>query len=456
MGTTNTATSALSSLVNNGSLGTGLNVALLVSQTIQSESGPLNILQNHQSQLNAQTSALNNLNSDLSSLQTAVQNLTNVIGALNAQQVNSSDSTVLTATADTTAQQAVHNITVTSLATTASYYTNPAVLPATGSTPLATGGTFTVQAGSNSASVTIDNTNNTLTGLASAINGSTVGTAVAASVVQDSTGARLAIVSKSSGAAGDFTITDTGNSTGLNFTKPVTGTNASLTVDGVPISSSTNTVTGVLQGVTLSLLSAKPGSPVALGLQPDTTQATTAINQFVTAYNKVVGDLNSQFTVDSATGNAGVLASDSTLAIVQQQLFNAVNAVGSGSIANLASIGINTQQDGTLQVNSATLANSLASNFSAVQSFFQSSTSGVGQAFSSALTNLSDPTQGAVSLDLKGISLEQSALTDQISQVQFELSTEQQRLVTKYSQVNVILQQLPALQLQISQQLAGA
>ena len=454
MGITNTASTALSSLASNGNLGTGLNVTQLVATTIQSESGPLNILQNQQNQLSAQTSALNNLNTDLTTLQTSVQNLTSLTGALNAQKVSSSDSTVLTATADTTAQQAVHSVTVTSLATTASYYTNPAVLPATGSTPLATGGTFTVVAGSTSAPITIDTTNNTLTGLASAINNSAAGTSVTASVIQDSTGARLTVVSNTSGAPGDITITDPGNSTGLTFTKPVTGTNAVLAVDGVPISSATNTVTGVLQGVTLSLVSAKPGTPVTLTAQADTTQVTTAVNQFVTAYNKVVGDLNAQFTVDPATGNAGVLAADSALGNLQQQLFNAVNTTGSGSIANLASIGISTQQDGTLQVNSATLASSLAGNFSGVQSFFQSTTSGVGLAFSSALTTLTDPTQGAVFLDLKGISQEQSSLKDQISQVQFQLSAEQQRLVIKYSRVNTILQQLPALQSQITQQLA--
>jgi flagellar hook-associated protein 2 len=455
MGTTNTATNALSSLLSNGGLGTGLNVQQLVSQQIQADSGPLTQLQNQQTQLNAQSSALNNLSLDVTSLQTAVNNLTDFTGGLNAQQVNSSDSTILSGTAGSSAQAATHSIVVKSLATTASYYTNPTTLPASSSAALATGGSFTISAGASSASITIDATNNTLTGLASAINNSAVGTAVTASVIQDASGARLAIVSNASGAPGDFTVTDTGNSTGLNFTKPVTGANASLTVDNIPISSATNTVTGAIQGVTLNLAAANPNETVTLNVSPDTAQATSAVNQFVTAYNKVVGDINAQYAVDSS-GNTGVLASDSTLALIQDQLYTAVNATGGGNIANLGSIGLNLQNDGTIQVDAPTLANALSANFSGVQSFFQSATSGVGAALSAGLTNISDPTQGSISLDVQGIAQQKSDLAGQITEIQTNLNQEQQNLVTKYSQVNVILQQLPILQQQISSQLSGA
>jgi flagellar hook-associated protein 2 len=455
MGLTNTATTAVSSLLSNGGLGTGINVQQLVAQQIQADSGPLTLLQNQQTQLNSQTAALNNLSLDVTSLQSAVNNLTDFNGGLNAQQVNSSDNTILTGTANTTAQAGVHSIVVKSLATTASYYTNPATLPATGTTPLTTGGKFTITAGTSTATITIDNTNNTISGLAAAINNSPVGTAVTASVIQDAAGARLAIVSNSSGTAGDFTVTDTGNSTGLTFTKPSSGLNASLTVDQIPISSATNTVTGAIQGVSLNLASANPNETVTLNVSPDSTQATTAINQFVTAYNKVVGDINAQYAVDSS-GQTGILAADSTLGLIQEQLYTAVNATGTGNIANLGSIGLNLQNDGTILVDTSTLTNALNSNFSGVQNFFQSVTAGAGHALSASLTNIADPTQGSIALDVQGLTQEQSDLAGQISDLQTNLNQEQQTLTTKFSNVNVILQQLPILQQQISSQLAGA
>jgi flagellar hook-associated protein 2 len=456
MSVTNTGTTALSTLLSNGGLGTGLNVQQVVAAQIQADSAPLTQLQSQQTSFNSQSSALNSIEVDVTNLQTAVFNLTNFSGGLNAQQVNSSDATVLTGTANTTAQSATHNIVIKSLATTASYYTNPATLQATGSTPLATGGSFTVNAGTNSATIAITGANNTLTGIASAINNSKAGASVTASVITDSSGSRLAIVGNSSGTANDFTITDTGNSTGLNFTKAVSGADASLTVDSIPISSASNTVTGAIQGVTLNLASANPNETVSLNVSPDTTQAGTAISQFVTAYNKVVGDLNAQFTINPTTGSAGVLASDGTLGLIQDQLLTAINASSSGSVTNLGSIGINLQNDGTLAIDVPTLTNSLNSNFSAIQNFFQSTSTGVGQALTAGLTNIADPTQGSIAQDLNGITQQQTDLASQILDLQANLTQEQQTLVTKYSNVNVILQQLPILQQQISQQLAGA
>ncbi len=455
MGVTNTATTSLSTLLSNGGLGTGLNVTELVAEAIQADSAPLTLIEDQQTQLSAETAALTNISDDLFTLQNAVNNLTDLTGALSSEQAVSSDSTILTATASTTAQQATHNIVVNSLATTSTYYTNPATLPATGDTALATGGTFTITAGGQSASITIDSSNNTLTELASAINSSAVGGAVTATVIQDSSGARLAVVSNTSGSAGDFTISDPGNSTGLDFTKPITGTDASLTVDGVPITSSSDIVTGAIPGVTLDLAGANPNETVSLGVQADDSQVISAVNQFVTAYNQVISDLNAQTNVNSTTGSTGVLASDSTISFVQDALFNAINYTGSGSISSLASLGVSVQDDGTLQLDTATLTNALNGNFSAVQNFFQSASSGAGQALTAALSNLTDPTQGPVALDLQGIAQTQTDLTNQVNDIDTNLLQEQQTLTDKYSAVNVVLQELPVLQQQISSQLAG-
>jgi len=447
------ATTAVSTLLSNGGLGTGLNVAEIVSQTIEADSAPLTLLEDQQKTLTAETAALNNISDDLISLQNAVDNLTYFTGDLSSQQATSSDISILSATAGPTAQQAVHSIVVNSLATTSTYYTNPATLPATGNTPLATGGTFKVTAGTNTASLTINSTNNTLNELAAAIDNSSVGNAVTATVVQDSTGARLAVVSNTSGAPGDFTITDTGNSTGLNFTKPVTGTNASLTVDGIPISSATNVVTGALQGVTLNLSGSNTNETVTLDVQPDDSQAVSAVNQFITAYNKVISDVNAQTAVNANTGSTGVLASDSTLSLVQDELFNAINYSENETISSLAALGVNLQNDGTLQLDTATLSNALNTNFSSVQSFFQSTTTGAGQALSTALNNLTDPTLSPVALDEQGIANNQTDLANQIATFNANLAQEQIALTAKYSAVNVVLQQLPVLQQQISSQL---
>ena len=169
----------------------------------------------------------------MTALSNAVDGLSDPAGALSARSVTSSDPTSSTASASNSTPVGSHTIVVSNLASSSSYYSAPV---ASSTTPLAAG-TFTIQLGSGQANtVTIDNTNNTLDGLAAAITSLNIG--VTASVINDASGARLAIVSNTSGAANDLTIANVNS--GLSFTKGATGANASLTVDGVPISSATN------------------------------------------------------------------------------------------------------------------------------------------------------------------------------------------------------------------------
>jgi flagellar hook-associated protein 2 len=315
-------------------------------------------------------------------------------------------------------------------------------------------GTFQIQVGSNTpVTVTVNSSNNTLTGLAASINSQNAG--VTANVIQDSNGYRLALVSSTTGAPGDITIS--GNTTGLTFNKAVTGTNASLVVDGIPISSASNTVSNVINGVTLSLGSPSPNTPVTLNVSPDTTQVTSAINTFVSAYNTVIGDINSQFNVASDGSGGGPLEADNTLRDVQSQLLGAVSFSTSGNsgIVNLASIGVNLNDDGTLSVDNSALSNALSSNFSAVQNFLQNPTTGFTQNFSNVISNVNSPATGLLSIDAQSITNTSSGLTSQIADLQASLTVQQQNLTNVYSQVNATLQELPVLESQISQQLSG-
>jgi len=165
--------------------------------------------------------------------------------------------------------------------------------------------------GANSVTLTIGGTPTTITTtagetyaqLATAING--LGLGVNATAGSDANGTNLTIASND--GLTPFTI----NEPAFGFTQSATGADASLTVDGVPIDSATNTVTGAINGVTLNLLGAAPGSPISLTVASDASQVSTAINQFVTDYNTAIGLVNTQFNVDSTTNSQGVLGTDS-------------------------------------------------------------------------------------------------------------------------------------------------
>jgi flagellar hook-associated protein 2 len=140
----------------------------------------------------------------------------------------------------------------------------------------------------------------------------------------------------------------------------------------------------------------------------------------------------------------------------QTQLLNAVNfTVGSGSsTTSLASIGINTNDDGTLTVDSGALAAALSSNFSGVQSLFQTASTGFSANLGTVLTNLAGP-GGELALDAQGYQSTASDLTQQLSDLQAALAVQTTNLTATFAQVNSTLEELPLLQSQLGQQLSS-
>jgi flagellar hook-associated protein 2 len=451
--------------------GNGIDVKSVVTAILNPESGPLSIWQNEQTDLSTQAGLLAGLNNNLNSLQAAVVALANPTGPLASQSATSSDSSILTASAATTATAGTHQIVVTNLATTGTLYTNPLTNGTTSFlTSPATTGDIKLQVGGGSGTthdiVITQGSNDTLNTLASYINTQKWG--VTASVVTDANGARLALNSQSTGTPGALAITH--NDTGLVFNAPIGGTNASLTIDGVPFSSATNTITGAISGVTLNLAGAAPATTVQLTVGPDATAATNAITNFVNAYNALVGNLNTQFTVDPTTNTEGPLGGDVALRSLQSSLLNDVTGsiTGNSGLANLASLGIDMNNDGTLTINQTatydaqgnlthqSLPNVLATNPSAVQTFFQNSSgTGFAQNFNNDLVNLTDPTNGIMNVDIAGNTVQQHSLTTQITSLQDRLTAEQKTLTLQFDQVNATLEAYPSLLLEVTAEIGA-
>lgn len=454
--------------------GQGIDVSSLVQQIIASQSGALSVWQGQQTTFATQDGLLEGLQNNLTNLQTAVAALADPTGALTARAANSSDSGVLTATAQSTALAGTHQIVVNNLATTGTLYTDPitggpdvSFLSAgqtTGGLSLQVGG---VSGQTRDIQIT-QGSNDTLTTLASYIDTQSTanGWGVTATVVSDATGSRLALQSQSSGSTGALAINNPNTTnTSLTFDAPAGGVNASLSIDGVPFSSATNTVTGAIQGITLNLngQSQSPLDPVQLTVGPDTNQISSAIDNFVSAYNTVISTINSQYIVDP-TGSipAPPLEGDISLRSLQSSLLtDSSYAIGGNSgLVNLASLGINQNNDGTLTVgstpgpNSQTFAQVLAANPAAVLNFFQNA-SGTGFAnnFNADLTNLTSPTQGPLSVDLNQNQTEQADLTTTINSFETQLTTETTALTQRYDAVNASLQAYPLLLQEVTQTL---
>jgi len=435
-----------------GSASTGIDVTSAVNAAVTAAQAPETAWENQESTLQSQSTALTQIQTDATNLDNDMQTLNSLTGPLSARTVSSSNSSIVTASAASGSASGNHTVVVNSLASTASWASD-AVASAT--TPLAAG-SFTIT-GANGTVTTISTGTgtSTLNDVANTINSDNLG--VTASVITDANGARLAIVSNTSGQAANFSVNSAAGGS-LSFTQAVAGQNASLSVDGITIASASNTVTGAVAGVTFNLLNASPGTNVSLTVAPDTSQASTTISQFVTDYNKAISDLNTQFTF-SGTGE-GVLATDSDVRSLQTTLesaisYTATTASGTTTVPNLSALGISVNDDGTLTLNSATLTNALQNNFGDVQNFLQgTSLNGFANTLDQQLTTYISPADGAFTVDLQSISTEESGLQTDISNFETNYITPlKAQLQSEYSQAEILLQQLPTEMQQINTEL---
>ncbi len=433
MGTTSTLNSVLSALGGSN----GIDVASAVNAILYADRAPERGWQAQQTTLSNETSALNRLQTESSNLTNDLSALQDPAGVLSSAVATSTNGSLLTASAVPGTPSSGHLIGIQNLAVTGSWYS---AAQTSSSAPL-TDGSFEITAGSGSpTTIIVGPGTDTLDELAASINGQSLG--VTANVVTDSSGARLSLVADNSGAAADFTVT---NDSSVAFTRANTGADASITVDGVPITSASNTVTGALSGVTLNLQGAASGTEIGLQIGPDTASISSAINTFVSDYNTLISDVNSQFTYNATTNVAGTLQQDSAVQGLQSELLQASNYLASsGTYTTLTSLGITTNSDGTLSVNASTLDNAIAANSTAVASFFQGTAdNGFAGSLSHTLGTYTDPTEGAFTVDLQSISSENQDLTDQTNTLELYLTSQQTILTAQYNAADIAIQQLP-------------
>jgi len=423
--------------------GNGFDVSSTVSQIVANLQAVETPWKTKLSSLESQDTVLSTLGTDLSTLATDLENLTDFQGVLAGKEGSSSNTDVLALTsASTTASAGTHSVLVTQLAQTSAAASD---VVANASDTLS--GSITVQVGTGTAqTIDIDSSNPTLAGLAAAINAAGIG--VTASIISDISGSRLSLVSGTSGEAGQLTVTssltDTSNSdASVGLSTIVDGQNAELTVDGISITSASNTITTAISGVTFQLLS-KSDTAVQVVITNDTSSVESAISTFVSDYNTLMKAVNAQEGNDSS-GNAEPLYGSTVLAQIQEQLLSAITGQeGSGSVTSLYQLGITPNTDGTLSLNTDTLDSILNSNYTDVISFFQD-TGSFGASFSDTLDNLgNDHTYGAIYLALKENSSQESDLNDSISNEDALISTKESLLTTELTQANEILQEIPS------------
>lgn len=262
-------------------------------------------------------------------------------------------------------------------------------------------GTLELKVGTQTKTITINSSNNTLAGLAQAIKDSGLG--VTASIVTDSSGARL-VVKGATGDANAFSLTmtsgnageldrfvydpntyDDQNITGLTLQQEAQ--DAEVVVDGVTVRKASNSFSDVIEGVKIDLVAAAPGTTITIGSNQPVDAIKQAVSDFVEAFNEM------KSTLASMTGTNGSLRSDAGIRALATKLgaltSTKLTFAADGSPTTLAEIGVSTNRDGTLVLDAAKLSAVMASNPDAVEAMFNPSqrsdspllkiTSGIGK-----------------------------------------------------------------------------
>lgn len=386
-------------------IGSNLDVNGIISKLMQVESQPLVALNTKEGSYQAQLSAYGNLSGALASFQNTLNGLSDLSKF---QQLTSSsaDATIASATTTSTAAAGSYNINLTQLAQAQSLVTAGIAL---NSTPIGTGATttlnfqfgtigggtltngvysdatFTEDAKQPSTTITIDSSNNSLQGIRDAINKANLG--VTATIVADGSAQpnRLVLTSNQTGVVSSMKITvhgdpalsdlltyDPNTATGgvQNLTQTSAAQNALMTINGVPITSPSNTITGAMDGVTLT--AGKIGA-TAISIARDTSTTQSNVSAFVAAYNNLTASMKSLTAYDPTTKTGGPLVGDSTVRTIQNALsriFSSAPAGLGGNLTQLTQIGVSFQKDGTLALDSTKLQAAMATNFSDIGKLF--------------------------------------------------------------------------------------
>lgn len=371
-------------------LGSGLDINGLVQQLITAEGEPARRrLDVREAGFQARISAYGSLKSALAEFRAAQAGVAEA-STFDARRVVSSNPSVVNATADTGAASGTYSLQVTSLAqaqTLASEAFAAADTVVGSGTLTFSFGTFDADASTFSAnpaaaggSVEIDASNNTVQGIRDAVNAADLG--VEARIVNDGSGERLLFGSTETGAArslrievsGDGEGSDTdllglsrlafdataGAGVGRNLAETTAARDAQFSIDGLNVTRASNTVTGVIEGVTLTLRAPTADAPVAVTVSRDEASLRGAVGDFVAGFNTLVQTFQGLASFDAESGQAGILLGDSLLRgierTVRAELSGVVDGLGQAPLRSLADIGISTSEAGTLVLDEARLA----------------------------------------------------------------------------------------------------
>ena len=483
-------------------IGSNLDLTTLLANLKTGEQAPLVALQKQQTSYTAKLSAYGQLNSALSALQSASEALAKpaLFTGVNA---SSSNAGVVSATAAAGATSGVFAVNVTTMAQAESLVADGVASSET----VIGGGTLTFDFGTlaggafdtvsgkytgtrsfspdlaRTATVIIDSTNNTLAGIRDAIN-ETASIGVTASIVNDggTSPSRLVLTSKQTGETSIMRVTVANDAltpgaptlsallandpaTTQNLTATVAAQNAKLTVNGLPITSTSNTVVDAIQDVTMTVSNVGAST---LTVQNDTGTVANAITTFVNAYNNLQSVAGKLSAYDATSKAGAVLLGDSVLRNIRVGVRATLTSAQDGessALTMLSQIGVSFQKDGTLAIDSTNSADTtkwnnpiklstvLGSNLAGVAKLFSGTNGagGYGTQMAALISSYTD-SDGALSAATKGINSRLDKLSERYTATSERIDATVARYKAQFTQLDQMISSMNATSTYLTQQ----
>ncbi|MFC3686446.1 flagellar filament capping protein FliD [Hydrogenophaga luteola] len=457
-------------------IASGLDIQSIVSQLVALEKAPLTQLKTQATSLQTKLSTMGTIKSQVSALGDAAAKLSKASGWDPVKATSSNPSavgvTVKAGAPATSITMEVQNLAKAQSTASAAVTTGTAM--GTGSMTIElgqwSGSSFTAGSGT-PVTIDIEAGDDSLSDIAAKINESDAG--VSATVLRDASGERLLVRSKATGEENAFRITvadddgdDTdaaglsrlafsvGNANGMSRSQ--SAENAQATINGVPVTSASNTLSGTLTGMTIQL-SQETTAPVNIDVTNDTEAIRSNVKAFVDAYNTLNTTLTSALRYDEATKTAGPLQGDATTVGLQNALRGMMRSVSASTpYSRLSDVGIELKSGGKLEID-ATKMDAAMDNLDDLKALFTSTSNdatatGFGWKIKSFAEGLIDA-DGTVSnktdalkASIKRNSLDQDRVNDKAAR-------SEKRLLAQYNAMDAAVGSLNGLSAFVSQQI---
>jgi len=436
--------------VSSTGLGSGIDINSLVTGLIQAESQPtLTRLSRKEATLQAELSAIGLLKSALSDFQSKLGGLMDAETFSN-RTANSSDSSIAGFTADNDAATGSYSLEITNLASGHKLVSQNAYAESTGTLEFSNGnGTFTV---------TIDDDNKgSLQLIRDSINNAEDNIGVTATIINvngserlvfttDDTGADKAISISSTTTTGDLSIFDytAGSGDTANFDEVIAAVDAQFMVDGQLITSASNTIEDVIPDATITLKEANPGEPITLTISQNNSSIKNQITTLVDGYNELIAMINEQTAFNADTQSSAILFGDSLVSGLERQIRNALTTPinnSASSYTSLASLGITTQSDGTLQVDDSKLTTALNNDYAGVTTLFSDEDQGIANALDTLMDNYLS-FNGTFDGRTDSINDKLSGIVDERDKLDYRMTKLEARLYAQYNAMDSLVYSL--------------